>query len=332
MSNLKKSLVSAFLAGTVAAGFALAPSASAVASTTTTYNTWQWNVAGNTMHHGSTTDGMVSGAVSSIVNRSADFVAFNELCWGQYKAIQAGLKSAGWPVDTTNYSRFATSRGPTAGICNGNEDFGNAIFSRQPLGFARKFTLPSDGSNERRTLLCDNLVSAPRVRFCTTHITTSGAAGSNGLPNNVNQLNYVLDQMETYYAAGDTVIIAGDFNAQPHYGRLNNWYSTTLNTVNNGGNKGHYRELDDNDSGNCIGYGEWTATGTPGATPPCASSKPLAKIDLTFVREDKIVGGYRGDSLSISTSCTGIPATPNYPAGSCSDHRITIGTVTVVTN
>jgi hypothetical protein len=78
-----------------------------------------------------------------------------------------------------------------------------------------------------------------------------------------------------------------------------------------------------------LGYGEWTATGTPGATPPCSTTQPQAKIDLMFVRENRLAGSYSGDSLSISTACSGIAATANYPAGSCSDHRVIIGTVTV---
>ena len=166
----------------------------------------------------------------------------------------------------------------------------------------------------------------PKMHFCTTHITTNNDTAPNGKQYNENQLDFVLGRMEAFNSAGDTAVIAGDFNSQPHYGRLNNWYSTTLNVANNGGNTGAYRELDDNDSGNCLGYGEWTATGTPGATPPCGS---LAKIDLIFARQSRLVGAYSSDSLSISTACSGIPATSAYPAGSCSDHRIVIGTATV---
>ncbi|GAB3965809.1 hypothetical protein GCM10027615_11620 [Plantactinospora veratri] len=40
---------------------------------------------------------------------------------------------------------------------------------------------------------------------------------------------------------------------------------------------------------------------------------------MIFVRENRIVGTYTGDSLSVSTAC----------GGACSDHRILIGTVTV---
>ena len=180
------------------------------------------------------------------------------------------------------------------------------------------------------------------TRFCTTHITTSGdLSSSNGLPHNVNQLNAVLKELEAYRAEGATVIIAGDFNAQPSYRRLDNWYSGELDVPANQDNAGSYRELDDNDSAHCRGFGEWTAAGAPGALPPCAGSESrctvatadgCGKIDLIFVREDRIVGDYTSDSLAISSSCGWSRERPGeYPAGSCSDHRIVTGTVRVLT-
>lgn len=283
--------------------------AALAATTAKTYNTWTWNVSGWVMHRGSTTDGLIPALTASIQNRSVNFAALNEVCWSQYKAVQSRLAAAGWPQDTSNFSRFAES---TSTACNG-EAFGNAIFSKAPLGGASRFTLPSDGTTEYRNLLCAPLSATPNLRFCTTHITTSSEV-INGTPINVQQLNYVLAQLEGYNSAGQTVLIAGDFNAQPNYGRLNNWYSSSLNVSNNSGNTGHYREVDDTDT-RCLGYGETTvADGDTGG--PCGLG---AKIDLTFVRENRIAGAYTGDSLAISTSC----------GGPCSDHRILIGTVTV---
>ena len=51
----------------------------------------------------------------------------------------------------------------------------------------------------------------------------------------------------------------------------------------------------------------------------CGQSK---KLDLIFARQNRIVGGYSGDSLAISTSC----------GKACSEHDIVIGTVTVRSN
>lgn len=285
------------------------PSGASAATTNGTYNLWTWNVAGWKMHRGSTTDGLISALTDSIRNRNAHFAGLNELCWSQYKAIQANLRNSGWPQDSTNFSRFEASLDT---VCNG-EPFGNALFSKAPLGTANRFTLPSDGTAERRTLLCAPLANQPHLRFCTTHITPSNEV-INGQKINEQQLNYVLDRLENFNTAGDTVLIAGDFNAQPNYARLDGWYSSSLDVSNNTNNRGHYRELDDLDS-RCVGYGELTvADGDTGG--PCGLG---SKIDLIFVREDRLAGGYTGDSLAISTSC----------GGPCSDHRIVIGTVTV---
>lgn len=300
------------LLATMMVGFsaALATAVPAQAATTTaTYNVWTWNVAGWTMHRGSTTDGLITVLANSIRNRSSHFAALNELCWSQYKAVQANLRDSGWPQDVLNFSRFE----PHNDTACGGEPFGLAIFSKAPLGGASRYALADDGTTERRKLLCAPLETGPRVRFCTTHITPSNEI-INGQGINVTQLNEVRGYVENFNTAGDTVIIAGDFNAQPHYGRVNNWYAPSVNTVNNGSNTGAYRELDDLDT-RCPGWGETTVYdgNTEGL---CGQGK---KIDLIFVRENRLAGAYDGDSLSISTSC----------GGDCSDHRITIGTVTV---
>ncbi|MGH8879729.1 MAG: endonuclease/exonuclease/phosphatase family protein [Stackebrandtia sp.] len=274
-----------------------------------TVNVWQWNVAGWKLHHGSTTDGLIPAATSSITNRDTDFVAVNELCRGQYDALIDGLTEAGWPTDPDNFARFE-SYNDTA--CDG-EPFGIAILSRRALGAADRVALPADNGNERHQLLC--AASEPiAARLCTTHITPSNDV-IDGEKINETQLNYVNDRVEDYYRAGESVIIAGDFNAQPNYGRLNGWYSSRLDTGNNPDNTGHYRELDDDDAANCPGYGENTVAEAdpPG---PCGPGK---KIDLIFVRDDRLSGDYDSDSLSISAQC----------GGPCSDHRIIIGTATV---
>ncbi|WP_328465576.1 endonuclease/exonuclease/phosphatase family protein [Actinoplanes sp. NBC_00393] len=326
--RLYKRFAVAAAAMLLAMGAAITPGAPASAAANVKYTMWVWNVAGAKLHGGSTTNGLIDAAASSIKNRAADFVAFNEICEGQYYALIARLRELNYPTDETNFARFTPSsnaEGCAPGAGN-TQPFGNAVFSRFPLGGAQRWTLPSDGTAEKLSLTCVAPTAQPKMHFCTTHITTSNETASNGKKHNENQLDFVLGRMEAYNSAGDTAIIGGDFNAQPNYGRLNNWYSPTLNVANNNGNTGAYRELDDNDSGNCLGYGEWTATGTHPATPPCGG---LSKIDLIFARQSRLVGAYSGDSLNISTACSGVPATSAYPAGSCSDHRIVIGTATV---
>ncbi|SCF13847.1 endonuclease/exonuclease/phosphatase family protein [Micromonospora mirobrigensis] len=302
-----RTLVAGLTAGLLVAIGLAGPARAATVNAS--YTSWTWNVAGWTMHRGATNDGLIPALADSIRNRAAHFAALNELCWDQYKAVQANLLASGWPADDTNFSRFEAHNDTACG----GEPFGVAIFSKAPLGPANRYALAEDGTSERRKLLCAPLAARPHLRFCTTHITPSNSV-INGQSINVTQLTEVRSRLDSFAAAGDTVLIAGDFNAQPHYGRLDAWYSPSLNTAYNGGNTGHHRELDDTDT-RCLGYGETTVYdgNTEGL---CGQGK---KIDLIFVRDDRITGPYSGDSLSISTAC----------GGPCSDHRILIGTVTV---
>jgi hypothetical protein len=88
---------------------------------------------------------------------------------------------------------------------------------------------------------------------------------------------------------------------------------------------GLFRELDDNDPHNCLGYGEWTADDATVSPSPCGT---LRKIDMIFVPEAALAGAnsYSADSPAISTNCD---RTTTSPDGRCSDHRILIGTATV---
>lgn len=283
----------------------------AQAATTASYTAWTWNVAGWAINKGSASNGLIDVIGDSIRNRGAKFAALNELCWSQYKAVQSNLRNSGWPQDVENFSRFEEHRSDG---CDG-EPFGLAIFSKAPLGPAGRYSLAADGSAEVRKLLCATLEDGPRVRFCTTHITTSNAV-INGKKINETQLGQVYAHLESFEAAGDAVIVAGDLNAQPHYGRLNGWYAPSLNVANNNLNTGAYRELDDTDT-RCLGYGEGSTAGNTEGL--CGQSK---KLDLIFARENRLVGGYSGDSLGISASC----------GKACSDHNIVIGTATVRAN
>ncbi|WP_063780739.1 endonuclease/exonuclease/phosphatase family protein [Nonomuraea sp. SBT364] len=299
--------------GMVIATAALTVPATANASAAAaSYTVWHWNVAGNTLNGGSTTSGMVQAAVGSIVARGANLASFNELCVNQYQALITGLRNAGWPADDGNFARFAVTYSARSGGPCGGRDFGNAIFSKQPLGAAERITLPDDGKTEQRKMLCAPLQARPRLRFCTTHTTYVDAYRAS-------QLNAVLKELEDYHADGDTVVIAGDFNVHPDSARLNGYYSAGVSTANNGGNTGRYHELDDADPSKCPGYGELTVS-VPDAKGPCGTG---TKLDMIFARENKIVGSYSGDSLAPSTSCAG-------NAGDlCSDHRVVVGTATL---
>lgn len=305
----------------LAASAALLTGATAAqAAVDQTFTVWHWNIAGHTTHGGSTTSGVLEHAVSSIINRDADFVSFNEICWGQYKKVQSLLVARGWPA-SNDFARFADTRDPKVGICNGTETFGHALFSRQDLGSSRQYELPWDGRAGTRKLLCAPLQANPLMKFCSVHITTGPRDGETD--NRKPQLNYMLQLLDGFHAAGETYIVAGDFNVQPHYDHLNSYYSPTVNTVNNRDNTGAHRELDDADAGQCLGYGEWTADVRPETTPPCGGA---TRIDLIMARESRIIGPYSGDALTVPTDC----GAGNDEA--CSDHRVTIGTVRLRTS
>jgi hypothetical protein len=81
------------------------------ATTTRTYR----NVAGDTRHKASTTDGLIETIANSIVANDAHFATINELCRNQYDALISALRSGGWPVNTANFARFVTTRAANTG-------------------------------------------------------------------------------------------------------------------------------------------------------------------------------------------------------------------------
>ncbi|MFD1931233.1 MULTISPECIES: endonuclease/exonuclease/phosphatase family protein [Nonomuraea] len=282
------------------------PAQAAVAS----FRVWHWNVAGNTMHKGSTTDGLVPAVTRSIQENGATFASLNELCQQQFDALIASLRNANWPADKANFARFeATIPGRPGGPCQGKA-YGIGLFSKKPLGSADRFTLPDDG-NEVRKLLCAPLKEDPHLRFCTTHSTFVDAFR---LP----QLTAIFGQLDTYRDNGDRVIIAGDFNAAPDFGRMNRFYSAQVNTPNNDGNTGHYREVDDADPAACPGYGETTVEKVDGGG-PCRTG---TKIDMIFTHESEYdAAASSGDAKPSPRTCGGKV---------CSDHRILTGTVALI--
>jgi len=273
-----------------------------------TYRVWTWNIAGEKINKGDATTGITQVAVHSIVSRNIDLAAFNEICKDQYIDIIKRLEDAGWNK-ASKFSYFSVAI-KTSGSCNGRGG-GNAIFIKNGIGDVDVMKLADDVVKERRNLLCSTIGKTSDT-FCTTHISIKNM--SNGKPADTVQIGEVRDKVEQYYKSGRRVIIAGDFNAQPSYARLDGWYAPSVNTAANGNNHGAYREIDDLDA-RCPGYGERTENAND-KTVPCASG---SKIDLIFFREN-LVSHYDGDSLSISKECTG--------GTSCSDHRILYGTVT----
>lgn len=274
---------------------------SASASSVATYKIWHWNVAGHAIHKGSTTDGMVSAMRGSISYRKPDFVSVNEMCNSQYRAMITELRKAGYPQDPANFARFETLR--TGNVCGGTA-YGIALFSRQPLGTATRHTLPYDGSDKQRKLLCAPLKAQPKVKFCTTHLTIVSEYKKP-------QLQAVHNVLEGFRTKGDTVMVAGDFNLFPNTALFDDWYTSSVNTPSNRNNRGAYHELDDQEP-LCPGWGE--ATTEKGSISPYACGQHW-RLDLTFAPADRLLS-YSSDAHPIGSICGAARDQP------CSDHRI----------
>ena len=284
-----------------------------------TYRVLHWNVAGALIHHGRTDTGLIREITGAIRESGAQLVGINELCRSQFDALERALRESGWPRDPDDFARFAAGRPGTLtpGDCGA---FGVAIFSRPALGPATRFELPSDGSIESRWLICAPLVELGHLRFCVTHLTPRLVDGDNRA-----QVGEVLRRLEAYRAAGDTVIVTGDFNTEPDAESLDAVYAPGVDTPENHGNTGEYRELDDDDGAHCRGYGE--ATGSHATGGGCGHGR---KIDFIFVRRDRIVrdddgatADYWADSRPLTLGC------PIDADGRCSDHRMVTGRVRV---
>ncbi|MFI8521982.1 endonuclease/exonuclease/phosphatase family protein [Streptomyces sp. NPDC085481] len=304
-----------------AAGTASGSVGTSAASGTATYKIWQWNIAGHAINRGSTDNGLVKAILGSVSYRNPDFIALNEVCPDQYRAILKGLQDAGWPQSPTNFARFEPMPDVDADLCGNDgggpdqDPYGVAVFSRFPPSGTDRITLPYDGDKARK-LLCTPLATQPgSPRFCTTHITFKSA-------HKQAQLDAVRAKMEEWTAAGGTVITAGDFNVQPHDPLLDAWYAPSVATAANAGNTGLFRELDDLDP-LCPGWGEQTTEGTLAG----ACGQP-AKVDLAFAAESRLVS-YGADAHPIAQDRCLNGAGTAYIA--CSDHRIVDATVTVTT-
>ncbi|MEU2506172.1 endonuclease/exonuclease/phosphatase family protein [Streptomyces sp. NPDC007863] len=343
---MRKALVAGALALAALLTNATGATAASAEAEAVPYTAWTWNVSGHKMNHGRTDSGLVEEAVGSIgrAENAVDFVSFNEICYSQYRAIRTQLAS--WNPDNPSYARFqeaipAGSTGADGRSICGGESFGKALFSRHRLGVAeyRTFAQESglsywsaDGVRHpvMSGLLCAPLADRPAMKFCSVHV---GPISTTEKPYGYRQLVELDGILDGFAAAGQTYMIAGDFNAEPDYDRLNRFYAEEVPEPSGsraeGPNYGDHRELDDQDA-SCPGYGEETSA-NPVAGLPCGVPSP--KIDMIFARADRLASpDHSADSKAIPV-CTGIDETGALKPGStepCSDHRVVIGRATLL--
>lgn len=316
--RLRRSL----LAGVLALAAVTAPGYQAGASDTPReFTAWQWNIQGG---YNGTHLQQVKVVTGSILKYDADFVVVNELCYDQYRTLITRLKDYGWPQGTSyaRYTRMDNRASCKAGDANKYGSVGFAIFSKHQLAAGiERVALPEDTydtlPNRTHYLACATLKADTKVKMCGTHITpTREDANGNPVSIRSRQILAVTQKVNSDVDAGDAVMLAGDFNMQPHEAGLNRLYSVNVAGTVNRGNYGKFRELDDNDSSNCLGYGAFTKDNGAG---PEECGDGGRKLDFLFVSENRIVGGYSAKVLGISETC----------GGPCSDHHAIVGDVSL---
>lgn len=254
-----------------------------------------WNIAGG-KENDCRTD-LIARAVRRLaVAQRADFVGLNEVCPAQHDAIREALRVAWGLGPGAVFSAYQGDNVPRV--------VGNAIYSRRGLSDVLRQKLGRDQYGDR-FLLCGRVPAQPHLRFCSAHLSVGDAVASA-------QVSTALSRLETWWTqGGDTVFLSGDLNLAANHPGLDAVYSDTVDTPHNRNNTGRYHELDDDDAGNCPGYGERSTPGVTGG--PCGTG---GKIDFIFVRRDRVVGAdYADDTLDIPDDCT----------GACSDHRPVTG-------
>ncbi|MFD4158123.1 endonuclease/exonuclease/phosphatase family protein [Streptomyces hydrogenans] len=343
---MRKALTAGALALAALLTNVVGATAASAEPTAVTYTAWTWNVSGHKMNRGATDNGLVEQAAGSIKRpeNDVDFVSFNEICYSQYRSIRTALAS--WNPDNVSYARFqeaipagstdtSEKRNP---ICGG-EAFGKAVFSRHQLGKAEYHTFAqesglfyrsADGVEHpvRNGMLCAPLVDREAMKFCSVHI---GPISTTEKPYGYRQLVELDTLLDGFAAAGQTYMVAGDFNAQPHYERLNRFYDEEVPgfPTDEKPNYGDHRELDDTDP-SCPGHGEETSI-NPAADVPCGKKQP--KIDMIFVRTDRLASrDYTADAKAVP-DCLKLDADGKAEPGTatpCSDHRVVIGRATLL--
>lgn len=251
-----------------------------------------WNIAGGKVHD-CRTAGIASAVRRLVREHDIGLVGLNEVCPAQFDAIRAELRELWGKPHEAHFAAYVSD--------DGGRIVGNAIFSKRDFEAVTREQVGEDQYG-KRNLLCARDVALPHLRFCSTHLTPANDRASV-------QAGRVRETLEAFWRdRRDTVVIAGDFNIMPNHRGLNGWYSEAADHPrHNADNRGHYRELDDNDAGHCLGFGERSTPNLDGG--PCEAGN---RIDLIFARENRLRGdNYGADVMNIPTTC----------GGACSDHR-----------
>ncbi|MET9696554.1 endonuclease/exonuclease/phosphatase family protein [Streptomyces sp. NPDC006529] len=251
----------------------------------------QWNICGaahQCANHGGTGKGTsVTRLVNEVVLRHPDLLGVNEICRGQFEALQGAFRERGLPLQ----GAYQQMHGNVP-ACGGDSSYGLAVFSREaPTGPPRyrAFT-DTDGETYlaagrsepvRRGLLClPTRARGREVTFCGAH---AGTADSQ------------LKELQRWFAdpvafpSALPVILAGDLNQQPNEASLAGLYGHTRGEKDQHDPDGRFLEADERNR-------RWFKMGGTGgvrcqdpAPARCRNGAPTAddgrKIDYIFATE-----------------------------------------------
>ena len=190
-----------------------------------------FNICGNVCRSGEVR-GTSSNIANQISTRRPGLVFLQEVCYSQFKAVQARIASKGYSstfVQTTKggkCDRYDRRHGEGFGLAL-------AVKGRFTGRTVRWLPSPSALRAEPRALLGVTTTVAGRSTFVATTHTAPGG------PNLAVQLKTIAKYVDTI-GARKPVIVAGDFNALPDNPGLDAFYS---DQVTNG--RGMFRELHD---------------------------------------------------------------------------------------
>ncbi len=209
------------------------PPAAAAATTTTTAvasasaprgpHVLTYNVCGGSCHKELTQDEW-NGRIRSLIDAAgADAILFQELCHGQYLALQEALGDEydqRWAGTMTDNKGCARRWGQ--GVDGG---YGDAIFIRggHAIWATHTVPLPNEMNREPRALLCvDATLPGGKARVCDTHLDYHAETERA-------QAAYVADLLARWADRVPTVF-GGDLNATPGSPQLDGFYGATAAT------------------------------------------------------------------------------------------------------
>ena len=204
---------------------------------------FQFNMAGNTKHHGDIKP-VVPAVVRSLKDHRPVAASLNEVCRNQFRAIRrrVGRGDDAWPMRGTWFQTKGSGND-----CPGDH-YGIGVLTRSPVWGRKRVKLPNTGQSERRKLGCvTTTIRSHRARVCTTHIAPKG----NGP--RARQIRKVARTVNPWVRDGTPVVVMGDFNATPFYGPLDRIYSRAYPL-----GRGRFKEVDGPNGCRC---GEATHSG-----------------------------------------------------------------------